>query len=91
MLSGNTHFLKIGYSLPLGKRGLRISSYGFSKKEHFLLKNCLSQNFAIRTSIIQDKKGYQLLFPVDSAAQLYKITKPYVVPCMSYKFALLTP
>lgn len=71
--------------------GFRISSYGFGLEGNNLLKQCLEQNFGLEVVIYADSKGHQLFFPKRSALQLYKIVEPYLVDCMRYKFAALTP
>ena len=71
-------------------RGFRVSSYGFGLEGNILLQECLKVNFSLATNIHKDK-GYRLLFPKDSALRLYHIVKPYILPCMQYKFASLTP
>ncbi|MBU0579203.1 hypothetical protein KKE34_01595 [Patescibacteria group bacterium] len=71
--------------------GLRISTYAFKLYGNVVLKNCLLKNFGLKTNLLRDSKGYQLLFPVRSARRLHKLMQPYIVPCMSYKLATLTP
>lgn len=71
-------------------RGLRISTYGFTQSEQYLLKDCF-KTFGIKINVIQDKKGYQVLIPVQSAVQFKHLIEPYIVPCMKYKLATLTP
>lgn len=69
----------------------RISSYGFGYEGNILLQASLETNFNLPTRIYKDSKGYYLWFPKSSALDLYQIVKPYIVPCMRYKFANLTP
>jgi len=71
--------------------GLRISTYAFGQNGNEILQNCLEDNFKLKTSLLTDCKGHQLLFPKQSAKKLYKMIKPYIIPCMQYKFATLTP
>jgi hypothetical protein len=71
-------------------RGFRVSSYGFDLEGNLLLKRCLKDNFSLEANLHKDK-GYRLLFPKASALALYKIVQPYLVGCMRYKFANLTP
>lgn len=72
-------------------RGFRISTYGFTQDEQFLLKSCLNQNYGLDVNVIQDRKGFQLLIPAQSACRFKNIIKPYIVPCMKYKLSTLTP
>lgn len=72
-------------------KGFRVSSYGFGFKGNQLLKECLMTNFSLFTSITKDEKGYQLLFPKKSALQMIRLVEPYIISCMKYKFASLTP
>lgn len=69
----------------------RISSYGFGLEGNILLKQCLENNFSLASNIHRDAKGYFLYIPVSYGRQLYKLVEPYIVPCMRYKFATLTP
>lgn len=69
----------------------RISSYGFGLEGNVLLKQCLESNFFLTSNINQDAKGYFLYIPTSNGSWLYKLVEPYIVPCMRYKFATLTP
>lgn len=69
----------------------RISSYGFGIKGNLLLQECLQRNFSLPTSLYQDKKGFYLYFAKTSAIRLYNLINPYILPCLQYKFASLTP
>lgn len=69
----------------------RLSSYGFGKEGNILLQECLLQNFSLPSVIYRDSKGFYLYFPRENAHKLYEIIKPFLLPCMQYKFATLTP
>lgn len=71
--------------------GFRISSYGFGLEGNILLKQCLEQNFSLTSTVFRDAKGYHLYLPTSNAVRLYKLVEPYIVSCMRYKFATLTP
>lgn len=71
--------------------GLRISTYAFGVSGNKLLRDCLLRNFNLKTNLLKDSKGFQLLFPKNSAKKLYQLIYPYIIPCMKYKFATLTP
>lgn len=71
--------------------GFRISTYGFSRSENIRLQQCLDQNFDLKTSLCTDQKGHQILILSQSSSQLNKITRPYKISCMKYKFSNLTP
>ncbi len=73
---------------------LRLSTYAFGLKGNQKLRKCLLQNFSLETKIIKDSKGSYLYFLEDSAKRLYTMIKPYIIPCMEYKFvkvASITP
>jgi len=72
-------------------KGFRISTYGFGLEGNKLLRQCLEENFSISSNLLCDEKGYQLLIPKKSASRLYELVGPYIVNCMRYKFASLTP
>lgn len=96
-----TSFLKSPLSLAVwvmddgngnNKRAcFRISSYGFGRDGNRLLQRCLVSNFSLQATVYSDSKGYYLYFPRSEAYALYRIVKPHILPCMSYKFASLTP
>lgn len=71
--------------------GFRLNSYGFGLDGNVLLQNCLQQNFKLNTTIYNDSKGYVLYFPKQSTLRLHQIIQEYILPCMKYKFATLTP
>jgi hypothetical protein len=75
-----------GKAARLQIRQIRLSTYAFGRKGNLLLKDCLKQNFGLQTEIIKDSKGFYLYFLQDSAIKLYKLIKPYIIPCMEYKF-----
>lgn len=66
--------------------GFRINTYAFGLDGNVLLQNCLSKNFHLETHLVQDQKGYQLMFRKEAAKQLYGMIEPYLVDCMRYKF-----
>lgn len=65
---------------------LRLSTYAFGEKGNKLLQGCLKENFFLDTRIFHDRKGFYLCFLKDNACKLYRLIKPYVIPCMEYKF-----
>ncbi len=69
----------------------RISSYGFGELGNVLLQECLERNFSLQTDLYRDQKGFYIYFSKPSAIELYTIIKPFILPCMQYKFASLTP
>lgn len=69
----------------------RISSYGFGKDGNIMLQKCLLTNYSLHTILYKDSKGYYLYFRSHDAQQLYYLIRPYILPCMLYKFASLTP
>ena len=70
-------------------KGNRISTDGFSKDEHFILKEMLKTKFNLNANILSyernNKKYYYLSFKNDEANKMTKIIKPYIVNCMKYK------
>ena len=56
-----------------------------------LLQECLERNFSLQTDLYRDQKGFYIYFSKPSAIELYTIIKPFILPCMQYKFASLTP
>ena len=65
---------------------LRLSTYAFGETGNKLLQTCLEENFLLDTKIYHDRKGFYLCFLKDNAVKLYKLIRPYVIPCMEYKF-----
>src|SRR3989344_1870304 len=65
---------------------LRLSTYAFKERGNELLQICLKENFGLSSRIVDSSKGNYLYFLKDYALKLYKLIKPYVIPCMEYKF-----
>jgi recombination protein RecA len=72
-------------------KAFRVSSYGFGLHGNILLQHCLQKNFFLETNLSRDSKGCRLYFPKRSTSHLYELIHNYIVPCMQYKFATLTP
>lgn len=66
--------------------GLKIKSESFCYKAHLLLQKTLKTKFSLEVSIQRDKKKYTLYFKKNQIFSLYSIVKPYILPCMRYKF-----
>ena len=68
---------------------MRISTHGFSYKDHIELQSLLKRCFDIRSKIMEFKyKGKlynQLTLNKDNTQKLSDIIRPYVVDCMKYK------
>lgn len=65
---------------------LRLSTYAFKEEGNNLLQECLKDNFELDTQIYSDSKGCYLCFLKDNAQKFYKLIRPYIIPCMEYKF-----
>ena len=65
---------------------LRLSTYAFKEAGNKLLQTCLRENFLLDAKIFHDNKGFYLCFLKDNALKLYKLIKPFIIPCMEYKF-----
>lgn len=72
-------------------RGLRISTYAFKREGTVLLQKALLNTFCVKTNVIQDIKGYQLLIPARSAVRFKTLIEPFTLTSMNYKLATLTP
>ena len=67
-----------------------FETQSYSRSETEILKECLSSNFGIMTSIHQSGigRGSRLYVPVTESRRLAKIISPYVLPEMRYKLPL---
>lgn len=68
---------------------LRLSTYAFGFSGNQALQNCLEKNFGLTAKIYEDSKGSYLWFSKTNALRLYRLIKPFIVPCMEYKFKTL--
>jgi len=66
--------------------GLKISTESFCYEDNLLLQKTLKIKFSIDSSIQRHKKKYLLYFKKNQIFSLYSIVKPYILPCMRYKF-----
>lgn len=66
--------------------GLKISTESFCYEDNLLLQKTLKIKFSIEPSIQRHKKKYLLYFKKNQIFSLYSIVKPYILPCMRYKF-----
>lgn len=69
-----------------GRAWLRLSTYAFGLSGNLVLQNCLMRNFGLEAKIYHDSKGNYLWFGKSTALKLYFLLKPYILPCMKYKF-----
>lgn len=72
-------------------KALRISSYCFTEIGHWLLQECLRDNFGVSISIYREPKGNVIYIPAISAQKLFLLVSSYIHPVMQYKFARLNP
>ena len=66
--------------------GLKISTESFCYQDNLLLQKTLKIKFSIEPSIQRHKNKYSLYFDKNQIFSLYSIVKPYIYPCMRYKF-----
>ena len=69
--------------------GLKISTESFCYSDNLLLQKTLKTKFSIEPSIQRvsvHKNKYSLYFRKNQIFSLYSIVKPYILPCMRYKF-----
>ena len=66
--------------------GLKISTQSFCYEDNLLLQKTLKIKFSIEPSIQHHKDKYSLYFKKNQIFSLYSIVKPYILPCMRYKF-----
>ena len=67
---------------------LRINSQSFTEEENKFLAEVLRAKFGIETTLNRDKKQFRLRVCQASMRELIKLTRPYVIPTMLYKFSL---
>lgn len=70
--------------------GLKISTESFCFEDNLLLQKTLKIKFSIEPSIQRHKDKYLLYFKKNQIFSLYSIVKPYILPCMRYKFNVET-
>ena len=66
---------------------LRINSQSFTYDENQMLASILEATFGIETMINRDKHLFRLRVRDKSMTTVKKITSPYIVPSMLYKFS----
>ena len=66
---------------------IRINSQSFSEEDNQFLANVLWANLGIVTTINHDKKFFRLRVAQSSMAKLIGLVRPYIIPCMLYKFS----
>lgn len=70
--------------------GLKISTESFCFEDNLLLQKTLKIKFSVEPSIQRYKDKYLLYFKKNQIFSLYSIVKPYILPCMRYKFNVET-
>lgn len=74
------------------KGAINLSTYAFSVRDIYFLKECLQEKFRVETTPTRDRdKGYRLFCTRASTANLARIIRPYIIPSMRYKIGLVTP
>nr|ABX82570.1 putative site-specific DNA endonuclease [Trebouxia aggregata] len=66
--------------------GLKINTKSFCFEENLLLQKTLKTKFNLQPSIQRHKDKFSLYFKSKQIFSLYSIVKPYILPCMRYKF-----
>ena len=66
--------------------GLKIKTKSFCFEEILLLQKTLKTKFNLQSSIQRHKEKFSLYFKSKQIFSLYSIVKPYILPCMRYKF-----
>ena len=64
---------------------LYLNTQGYKKNEQFLLKECLSNNFRIETTIHLAREHFLVYIPSHQAKKFCDIIRPHVISSMSYK------
>jgi len=68
------------------ERGFCFCSEGFTEKENYKLSEFLNKKFNLKTYVRRiRKKRYNIFFKKSDKIDLFKITKKYIIPSMSYK------
>ena len=66
-------------------RGVYLCTSGFSEKDHFLLRDCLRNNFQIDTGIHFAAGNARIYIPASHAEKFCQIIKSFILPTFSYK------
>ena len=67
---------------------LRLNTQSFSRDENECLIAILEATLGIKTNLNRDKDMYRLRVREESMGHVKKITLPYIIPSMRYKFSL---
>ena len=70
--------------------GFKINTKSFCFEENLLLQKTLKTKFNLQPSIQRHKDKFSLCFKTKQIFSLYSIVKPYILPCMRYKFNVET-
>lgn len=72
------------------KKSVRISTEGYSENENYILSKIIMDKFGLLSKVAKHKKKekeyYYLSMKRDASEQFFKLTEPYVIDCMKYKF-----
>ena len=66
---------------------LKINSQSFSYQEHEFLCDLLRKKFGLEANINKDRKYFRIRFYQRNMDNLIHITKPYILPSMTYKLS----
>ena len=72
-------------------RAMYLNTQQFKLGEQELLIEILQAQYGIRATLNRDKRYTRIRIAVDSVARLYEVVRSHVLPCLRYKFPLMTP
>lgn len=82
-------FMDDGSSKSKFHKAVILNTHCFTKRELRLVQDVLMKNFAIETTLRNQREGLQILIAGKSAESFIKLIQPYVLPDFYYKFGPL--
>lgn len=67
--------------------GLFLNSLSFTKRENWILQECLHNNFSLDSRLHWVQDGYRIYIPSKEAQRFCEIVYPHIIPSMTYKLS----
>lgn len=76
----------VSFRQAIGKRRVKLATCGYTKKEHYILKDWFKNKYEINVSIVKQGKYFVTSFSQEETEKFIKLIKEHVtIPCMEYK------
>ena len=80
----------IGDGSKNGESGLSLHTQGFSGIDQLFLQLCLKKALKLDTTLCKSGKYQFLIFNLNSSKAVVGLIKPWVLPCVEYKYKHIT-